>query len=69
MVPHNIHTRLTTPLHQDQPMQHCPDLTSGGTTVTGFAPATLVYNVELPAGTTVVPTVTATHYGCKCNQR
>ena len=36
------------------------DLQINGTTVAGFAPATLNYNVELPYGTTVVPTVTAT---------
>ncbi|MDD4032071.1 MAG: T9SS type A sorting domain-containing protein [Bacteroidales bacterium] len=36
------------------------DLKVSGTTVTGFSPATLTYNVELPHGTTVVPAVTAT---------
>jgi hypothetical protein len=33
------------------------DLTVDATTVTGFAPTILTYNVELPNGTTVVPTV------------
>jgi uncharacterized repeat protein (TIGR01451 family) len=36
------------------------DLTLNGTTVTGFDPATLSYNVELPYGTETVPTVAAT---------
>jgi hypothetical protein len=36
------------------------DLRVSGTTVTGFASGTLTYNVSLAAGTTVVPTVTAT---------
>ncbi len=36
------------------------DLQVDGTTVTGFLPAVLNYNVELPYGTTTVPTVTAT---------
>ena len=36
------------------------DLKINGTTVTGFDAATTTYNVELTAGTTVVPTVTAT---------
>lgn len=36
------------------------DLKVNGTTVTGFVPTTLIYNVVLPYGTTVVPTVTAT---------
>jgi hypothetical protein len=36
------------------------DLKVSGTTVAGFSASTLIYNVELPAGTTVVPTVTAT---------
>ena len=36
------------------------DLQVDGTTVTGFDPATLIYNIELPYGTTIVPTVTAT---------
>ena len=31
-----------------------------GTTVSGFEPDTTTYNVELPAGTTIVPTVTYT---------
>ncbi len=35
------------------------DLQVDGTTVAGFAPTTLNYEVELPAGTTVVPVVTA----------
>ena len=35
------------------------DLTIDGTTVTGFAPGTLSYNVELTFGTTTVPTVVA----------
>jgi hypothetical protein len=34
------------------------NLTTGGTTVTGFVSGTYTYNVELPFGTTVVPTVT-----------
>ncbi len=36
------------------------DLKVNGTTVTGFNAETLVYNVELAAGTTAVPVVTAT---------
>ena len=36
------------------------DLQYNGTTVTGFSPTTLVYNVELPEGTTDLPKVTAT---------
>ncbi len=36
------------------------DLQVDGTTVSGFSPNILNYNVELPAGTTVVPTVSAT---------
>lgn len=36
------------------------DLTVNGTTVEGFAAATLAYNVELAIGTTEVPTVVAT---------
>ncbi|MCF8226133.1 MAG: DUF5017 domain-containing protein [Bacteroidales bacterium] len=36
------------------------DLTVDGTTVTGFDAATYTYTVELPAGTTAVPAVTAT---------
>ena len=36
------------------------DLTVGGETVSGFAPATLAYNVELPFGTTIVPAVAGT---------
>jgi hypothetical protein len=36
------------------------DLKVNGTTVTGFVAGTLAYNVSLPAGTTTVPTVTAT---------
>lgn len=36
------------------------DLTVGGETVTGFAAATTAYNVELPFGTTAVPTVAGT---------
>jgi hypothetical protein len=38
------------------------DLRVDGTTVAGFDPATSTYNVVLPAGTTTVPTVTATVY-------
>lgn len=38
------------------------DLQVGGTTVTGFTADTLNYDVVLPAGTTTVPTVTATVY-------
>lgn len=36
------------------------DLQVDGTTVSGFAPGTTTYNVELLAGTTIVPTVTYT---------
>ena len=36
------------------------DLKVNGTTVTGFTAGTLTYNVAMPAGTTVIPTVTAT---------
>ncbi len=36
------------------------DLTIDGSTVSGFSSATLTYNIELPAGTTTVPTVEAT---------
>jgi len=36
------------------------DLQVDGTTVAGFLPTTLSYDVELPYGTTIVPTVTAT---------
>ena len=36
------------------------DLKVDGVTVTGFDPATLTYNVELPYGTATVPTVTYT---------
>jgi len=36
------------------------DLKVDGVTVTGFDPATLTYDVELPYGTTTVPTVTYT---------
>jgi len=36
------------------------DLTVGGTTVAGFAPGTLTYDVALPSGTTVVPPVVGT---------
>lgn len=36
------------------------DLKSDGTTVTGFIASTLLYNIELPHNTTIVPTVTAT---------
>ncbi len=36
------------------------DLKVSGTTVTGFAAGTMTYNVSLTAGTTTVPTVTAT---------
>lgn len=35
------------------------DLKAGGTTVTGFSPDTLTYDVLLPSGTTVTPKVTA----------
>jgi hypothetical protein len=38
------------------------DLEIDGTTVTSFAPATLIYDVVLPAGATAVPAVTATVY-------
>ncbi|MCX6231642.1 MAG: T9SS type A sorting domain-containing protein [Bacteroidetes bacterium] len=50
-------TRFTTIVNSDATLS---DLKVNGTTVTGFAPATLIYNVVLPSGTTVVPTVTAT---------
>ena len=36
------------------------DLQVDGTTISGFDPGTLNYTVELPTGTTIVPTVTAT---------
>jgi len=36
------------------------DLKVNGTTISGFSATTYVYNVVLPAGTTTVPTVTAT---------
>ena len=36
------------------------DLKVDGTTVAGFGPATLVYNVGLPNGTTAIPQVTST---------
>ncbi len=36
------------------------DLTVDGTTVTGFDPATTTYTIELPMGTTTVPTVAYT---------
>ncbi len=36
------------------------DLTVDATTITGFDPATLTYDYELPEGTTTVPTVDAT---------
>lgn len=36
------------------------DLKVGGTTVTGFNPATTTYNVVLPFGTTELPAITAT---------
>lgn len=36
------------------------DLQSGGQTVPNFSSSTLSYNIQLPAGTTTVPTVTAT---------
>ncbi len=36
------------------------DLQVDGTTVSGFSPNVLSYSIELPNGTTVVPTVTAT---------
>ena len=38
------------------------DLAVDGTTVDGFDPGIMSYDVELPAGTTAVPTVTATVY-------
>jgi len=43
------------------------DLTSNGATVTGFNSATYTYNIELPAGTTTVPTVTATPTDANAN--
>jgi hypothetical protein len=49
-------TRFTTLASSDATLS---DLTTGGTTVTGFVSGTYVYNVILPSGTTVVPTVTA----------
>jgi len=36
------------------------DLQIDGSTVSGFSPSTFTYNEELPYGTTIVPTVTAT---------
>ncbi len=36
------------------------DLQVDGTTISGFDPATLIYNIELPYGTSDVPVVTAT---------
>ncbi|MCF7919400.1 MAG: T9SS type A sorting domain-containing protein [Candidatus Cloacimonetes bacterium] len=36
------------------------DLQVDGVTVAGFAPTTLTYDIELPEGTTIIPTVTAT---------
>ena len=36
------------------------DLTVNGTTITGFSSSTYTYDVELPSGTTDVPTVGAT---------
>ena len=36
------------------------DLTVDGTTITGFDSSTLIYDKELPYGTTIVPTVAAT---------
>ena len=45
------------------------DLTVNGTTVTGFNPSVFTYDVELLAGTTDVPTVTATvHDTGKANE-
>jgi len=46
--------KISTPLGTDA---HLADLTVDGTTVTGFDPDTYDYNVELPFGTTIVPTV------------
>jgi len=43
------------------------DLKVDGTTITSFNASTLTYNVELPAGTTTVPTVTATATDSKAN--
>ncbi len=43
------------------------DLTVNGTTVTGFDPATLTYDVELPYGTSTVPTVAYTLNNAKAN--
>ena len=48
------------------------DLTVDGTTVTGFDAGTLSYNVELPEGTTVVPTVVGTptqSSTCNCSYK
>jgi hypothetical protein len=50
-------TRFTTIVNTDATLS---DLKVGGTTVTGFSPATITYNVVLASGTTVVPIVTAT---------
>ena len=50
-------TRATAPKDTDATLSN---LTVGGTTITGFTPGILTYNVTLPAGTTTVPTVTAT---------
>ena len=36
------------------------DLKVSGTTVSGFSPSVLAYNMVLPYGTSTVPTVTAT---------
>ncbi|MCF6365197.1 MAG: T9SS type A sorting domain-containing protein [Bacteroidales bacterium] len=43
------------------------DLTVDGTTVTGFSPSTLTYNVELAYGTTTVPTVVGTPTDANAN--
>ncbi len=51
---------ITTTIAPASAIATLTDLTSGGTTVTGFAATTYTYNVELPYGTTVVPTVIAT---------
>ncbi len=50
-------TVAAAPLNDDASLS---DLQVGGTTVDGFDPDTTDYNVDLPAGTTIVPTVTYT---------
>ncbi|MCR4435760.1 MAG: S-layer homology domain-containing protein [Clostridiales bacterium] len=54
---YTVNFTVSTVLDTDATLSN---LTVNGTTVAGFNPATLAYNVVLPAGTTVVPTVVAT---------